>query len=188
MLVFHQVCCRVPPLLIQCVVGCLLSTSSVCVVGCLLSSSSVLSGASSPHQARCPLAKKIYIEFHSGFVYCIWLIAKYKCSKIVLAKRTSDFHSQVKSSRASKCTCFQHMNNNFAISWRLCYSLQSWLTWQIMVPAIVTALINCWEHLCNWFENFVYAFCIFIGNDFCDQLSVADFPSWIYGHQLSYQA
>ena len=25
-----------------------------------------------------------------------------------------------------------------------------------------------------------YAFCIFIGNDLCDQLSVADCPSWIY--------
>ena len=73
------------------------------------------------------------------------------------------------------------MNNNFAISWRICYSLQSCLTCQIMVPTIVIALINCWEHMYNWFENLVYAFCIFIGNDFCDQLSVADCPSWIHG-------
>ena len=73
------------------------------------------------------------------------------------------------------------MNNNFAISWRLLYSLESLLTRQIMVPLIVIALINCWEHLYNWFENLVYAFCIFIGNDFCDQLSVADCPNWTYG-------
>ena len=25
----------------------------------------------------------------------------------------------------------------------------------------------------------MYTFCIFIGNDLCDQLSVADGPSWI---------
>ena len=72
------------------------------------------------------------------------------------------------------------MNDNFAISWRLRYSLESLLTHQIMVSTIVIALINCWEHLYNWFENLVYAFCIFIGNDFCDQLSVADCSSWIY--------
>ena len=47
--------------------------------------------------------------------------------------------------------CFQHMINNFAITWRLCYSLESWLTRQIMVPMIVIALINCWEHLYNLF-------------------------------------
>ena len=73
------------------------------------------------------------------------------------------------------------MINNFAFTGRLCYSLESWLTRQIMVPTIVIALINCWEHLYNWFENWVYAFCIFIGHDFCDQLWVADCPSWIYG-------
>ena len=72
------------------------------------------------------------------------------------------------------------MNNNFAISWRLRYSLECLLTHQIMVSTIVIALINCWEHLYNWFENLVYAFCIFIGNDFCDQLSVSDCSSWIY--------
>ena len=33
--------------------------------------------------------------------------------------------------------------------------------------------------LVNLFENKLYAFCIFIGNDRCDQLSVADFLSWI---------
>ena len=73
------------------------------------------------------------------------------------------------------------MNNNFAFRWRLRCSLESLLTRQIMVPTIVIALINCWEHLYNWFENLVYAFCIFIGYDFCDQLSVADCPSWNYG-------
>ena len=61
------------------------------------------------------------------------------------------------------------------------YSLESLLTRQIMVSMIVIALINCWEHLYNWFENLVYAFCIFIGNDFHDQLSFADCPSWTYG-------
>ena len=73
------------------------------------------------------------------------------------------------------------MNNNFAISWRLHYSLKSLLTRQILVLTIVIELMNCWEHLYNWFENLVYALCIFICSDFCDQLSVADCPSWIYG-------
>ena len=49
-----------------------------------------------------------------------------------------------------------------------------------LYETVVIKLNNYWEHLEIWFENKLYAFRIFIGNDHCGELSVADFPHWIW--------